>query len=317
LKRVLITGGSGFVGANLTRRLLRDGHETHLILRSGHQVWRLQEIDGRFRSHTLDLEDKDALARCVRDVRPDWVFHLAAYGAYSSQKSMDRMVATNLLGTVALLDACAEIGVEAFVHTGSSSEYGYKDHAACEAEVIHPNSRYAITKAAATHYCRFIAEQQGVNAVTVRLYSIYGPYEEPTRLIPALIIHGLRGALPPLAAPHTARDFVYISDAVEALLVAASGRSGAIYNVCTGVQTALVTVVDTARRLMHIPAEPRWTSMPARSWDTDRWLGSPELMSRDMGWRAQTDLAQGLQATIDWMLQPEWRAFYEEHSPDV
>ena len=314
MKRVLITGGSGFVGANLTRRLLRDNHEIHLILRPGHQSWRLNEIADQIQRHPVDLEDKEALTRCVREVRPDRVFHLAAYGAYASQTGMERMIATNLLGTVALLDACAEVGVEAFVQAGSSSEYGYKDHAASEDEVIHPNSHYAITKAAATYYCQLTAQQQGVNAVTVRLYSIYGPYEEPTRLIPSLVINGLRGTLPPLVSPHVARDFVYIDDAVEAMLQAAAvNRGGAIYNVCTGVQSSLGAVVDTARRLMNIPDEPVWASMPERLWDTNLWCGSPDLTAREVGWRAQTDLSRGLEATIAWMLRhPEQRAFYEQ-----
>lgn len=314
MKQVLITGGSGFVGANLTRRLLRDGHNIHLILRPGYRPWRLNEIANEFQTHTADLEDREAVTRCVRKVRPDWVFHLAAYGAYSSQTGIERMIATNLLGTIGLLDACVEVGVEAFVHTGSSSEYGYKDHAASEDEVIHPNSHYAITKAAATHYCRFTATQRAVNAVTVRLYSIYGPYEEPGRLIPALVVHGLRGALPPLVSPHVARDFVYIDDAVEAIIrVAASGKSGAIYNVCTGVQSPLAAVVDMARELMNIPVEPTWASMPQRPWDTDQWSGSPELMAREVGWRAQRDFRRGLEETINWMSRhPHWRAFYDE-----
>jgi UDP-glucose 4-epimerase len=313
-KRVLVTGASGFVGANLARRLVLDGHQTHLILRPEHHGWRLKELAGQFQTHVADLEDRQAVAQCVRDARPDWVFHLAAYGAYSSQKGIERMIATNLAGTAALLDSCAQQGIEAFVHTGSSSEYGYKDHAAREDEIIHPNSRYAITKAAATHYCSLMAAQQGVKAITVRLYSIYGPYEEPARLIPALVVHGLRNALPPLVSLETARDFVYIDDAVEAMLrVAESGRAGAIYNVCSGIQTRLATVVETARHLMNIAAEPVWANMPARSWDTDVWFGSPDLMANEAGWRAQVSFSEGLRRTVDWMLQhPEWREFYEK-----
>jgi nucleoside-diphosphate-sugar epimerase len=314
VKRVLITGGSGFVGANLTRRLLRDGHETHLALRSGYQPWRLDEIARDFQRHEFDIGDKEAVARAIREIRPDWVFHLAAYGAYSSQTGIELMIGTNLLGTIALLDACAQVGVEAFVQTGSSSEYGYKDHAACEDEVIHPNSHYAITKAAATHYCQFTATQQAVNAVTVRLYSIYGPYEEPTRLIPTLIIYGLRGALPRLVSAAIARDFVYVDDAVEAMVrVATADRGGAVYNVCNGVQRSLAGVVETARRLMKIDAEPAWASMPERSWDTDVWVGSPELMAHEVGWRAQVDLEAGLQELINWFRRnPGQREFYEQ-----
>ena len=301
MKRVLVTGASGFVGANLVRRLLRDGHETHLLLRPSHQSWRLKEIAADVRVHDADLENRESVRRVVASSRPDWVFNLAAYGAYPNQTGLPRMLSTNLIGCAALADACAETGVEAFLHTGSSSEYGFKDHAPSEDELLEPNSHYAITKAAATHYCQCVARARNLNAVTVRLYSIYGPFEEPTRLIPTLIRHGLQGTLPPLASPRIARDFVYVDDAVDAMLQVASSSRPSIYNICTGVQSTLADVVAIVRRLMNISAEPVWSSMQDRSWDTDCWVGSPQKIEREIGWRAQTTLEEGLKRTIKTM----------------
>lgn len=300
MKRCLITGASGFVGANLARRLLRDGHETHVLLRPTHQSWRLDEIASDLHAYPVDLTDHEQIRETVRRIRPDQVFHLAAYGAYSSQTGFARMVDVNVRGTASLLDACTE--VEAFVYTGSSSEYGYKDHPPREDELVEPNSHYAITKAAATHYCQYTARTAGVNAIVVRLYSIYGPYQEPTGLIPTLIACGLRGTLPPLVSPTTARDFVYVDDAVDGLisLTRKPSRPGAVYNLCTGTQTSLASVVETARKLMGITAEPVWSSMERRSWDTDIWVGSPATMQNEVGWRATVDFAAGLQRTIDW-----------------
>jgi nucleoside-diphosphate-sugar epimerase len=301
MKRCLVTGASGFVGANLVRRLLGDGHEVHALLRPEHQGWRLSGVTA-LQAHPVDLVDREQVRQAVQRIRPEWVFHLAAYGAYSSQTGFARMVDINLMGTVSLLDACSDIGVESFVYTGSSSEYGYKDHPPLEDELLEPNSHYAITKAAATHYCQFVARKLDFNAVAVRLYSIYGPYEEPTRLLPTLIAHGLRGTLPPLVSPATARDFVYVDDAVDALIAVArkSPRRGAVYNLCTGTQTTLATVVETARKLMGIAVEPVWSSMEQRSWDTDIWVGSPAAMEKEIGWRAQVDFATGLQRMIEW-----------------
>jgi dolichol-phosphate mannosyltransferase len=303
-KRILITGAGGFVGANLARRILRDGHEVHLLLRPGHQTWRLAEIRADVRAHEADLADSAAVSAAVRRSRPDWVFHLAAYGAYPAQQGLERMVATNLLGCASLLDACAAQGVEAFLNAGSSSEYGFKDHAPHEDEALEPNSHYAITKAAATHYCRHAALSRDVNAVTVRLYSVYGPWEDPNRLIPTLIANGLRGELPPLVSPEIARDFVYVDDAVDAMVrVARSNvRRGSVYNICTGHQTSLREAVDIARRLMKVPAEPVWASMPERSWDTNVWVGTGEKLAREVGWRAETAFATGLARTVDWFL---------------
>jgi len=303
MKRVIITGASGFVGANLTRRLLLEGHEVHALLRASHNPWRLQSIGDDLHIHLVDMEDRESVSAAVKSVRPDWVFNLAAYGNYSTQTSVDRMISTNLTACVSLLDASASAGVEAFVQAGSSSEYGYRNHATCENDRVEPNSCYAITKAAATHACQFVARRHDLNVLVARLYSIYGPWEEPTRLIPTLIDHGLRGELPPLVSPQTARDFVFIEDAEQALLRIASMKPperGAVFNVCSGVQTSLATVVSVARRLMNIEAEPEWLKMSARPWDTDVWVGSPALTTARVGWTCETDLESGLQRTIEW-----------------
>jgi len=320
MKRVVITGASGFIGANLTRRLLREGHEAHLLLRSTHQPWRLEEILDDVQCHETALEDRETVSRTIHAIRPDWVFNLAAYGAYPSQTGIERMVSTNFLGCAELVDTCTQVGVEAFVQTGSSSEYGYKDHAAREDERVQPNSDYAITKVAATHYCQLAAHLHGLNIVTVRLYSIYGPYEEPTRLIPTLISYGTRGQFPPLVSPGIARDFVHVDDAVEAILQVATMKParGVVYNVCSGTQSRLDLVVATVRKHMNIAAEPVWGSMQPRAWDTDTWVGSPDLMAQQVGWRSKLDLEAGLRLTIDWFkTNSKWRNFYRDRISQV
>lgn len=302
--RALVTGGSGFVGVNVTRALLRAGHEVHLFLRQAHQTWRLTDIAGDVHVHEVDLQDRDRVRQTVRETKPDWVFHLAAYGAYSSQTGIHQMISTNLTGCVHLLDACVETGVQAFVQTGSSSEYGYKGHPARECEAIQPNSHYAITKAASTHYCQFTARTSGIHAVTVRLYSIYGPYEEPTRFIPTLIVHGLERRLPPLVSPGIARDFVYVDDAVDALLLIARSSAaiapGAIFNICRGYQTTIGEVVEELRRLVGVLEEPAWSTMPDRQWDTNTWVGDPSVIVRTLGWRPLVDVHSGLHRTLRW-----------------
>lgn len=314
MRRVLITGGTGFVGANLARRLLRHGHEVHLLVRKCCQTWRLEGISTDVHVHEVDVEDRDGVRRIVAQVKPDWAFHLAAYGAYPTQTGIDRMAATNLLGCANLLDACADVGVESFVHTGSSSEYGYKKQAPAEDGPLQPNSHYAITKAAASYYCQFTAVQRDLHAVTTRLYSVYGPYEAPTRLIPTLIVRGLQQQLPPLVSPRTARDFVYVDDAVDAIVIAASRIDlprGSIFNVCSGTQIDLESVVSVARTMLGIAAPPVWSSLQQRPWDTDTWVGSPAAMERATGWRAAIEFEAGFQRTVDWLREDPARVrFY-------
>src|SRR5437867_4335031 len=99
MKRILLTGGTGFVGANLARRLLHDGHELHLLARPRCQMWRIEALRADLRLHATDLCDRDGVAAVVRMIRPDWVFHLAAYGAYPAQQDLQRMIETNFLAT--------------------------------------------------------------------------------------------------------------------------------------------------------------------------------------------------------------------------
>lgn len=304
MKRIIITGASGFVGNNLARRLLREGHEVHLLLRRGHKSWRLKDILDNVKVHLVDLHDKETLTSVMHRICPHWIFHLAAYGAYSSQNDLIRMAHTNILGTINLVEACLKTGFEAFVNTGSSSEYGFRDHAPHETEWLEPNSHYAITKASATLYCRYTGQKNRVPITTLRLYSVYGPYEEPTRLMPTLIREGLNKKLPPLVNPDVARDYVHVDDVCEAYLLATSapGREpGAVYNVGTGVQTTIREVVEVARRVLNISAIPKWGSMKDRIWDTHIWIADNRSIKNNLGWHPKHNFEAGFRKMVAWL----------------
>ncbi len=314
MKRVLITGGTGFVGANLARRLIRDSHAVHLLVRQEYASWRIAAIQPDVHLHIADLSDVEALTHVVGQIRPEWVFHLAAHGAYSSQTSLHRIMQTNVIGTINLVEACLACGFEAFVNTGSSSEYGFKDHAPSESEWLEPNSHYAVAKASATIFCRYTAQHRHVHMPTLRLYSVYGPYEEPMRLMPTLIQRGFSGELPPLVNPDIGRDYVYTEDVNEAYIRAATEpgqEAGAVYNVGTGIQTSLREVVDLARETLRIPAKPVWGSMPDRHWDTNVWVANNERIRTALGWQPHYSFAEGFAAMVEWFRSnPELHRFY-------
>jgi nucleoside-diphosphate-sugar epimerase len=296
----LITGAGGFIGANLARRLCAGAGDVHLFVRPQSDLWRLADLN-EAETHHVDLTDGDAVHALVKRIRPTYVFHAAAHGAYSFQSDVHRMVAVNVHGTMNLLKSCLESGFDGFVHTGSSSEYGFKDHAPHEDEHVEPNSDYAVTKAAATLYCRYVAQSRALNVTTMRVYSAYGPYEEPRRLIPTLVVKGLDGELPDLVSPKTARDYIHVDDVVDACIVAAASGNGLVYNLGTGVQTTLADAVATARKVMSVEAEPSWGSMPGRSWDTTSWVSNPRRLASELGWEARLDFESGLRRTVDWL----------------
>jgi len=303
MKCTLITGATGFIGSNLVRRLLHDGHEVNLLVRPGFNPWRIEAIRTDVRLHEVNFTDEETLNRLVTSIRPDWVFHLAAHGAYSWQTDLRHTIQTNIIGTINLVEGCLKTGFEAFVNTGSSSEYGFKDYAPSEKEWLEPNSHYAVTKASATLFCRYVAQSRGAHLVTLRLYSVYGPYEEPRRLIPTLILRGLDGELPSLVNPDVSRDFVYVDDIIEAYLLAAmrpGQELGAVYNVGTGIQTSLREVVDMARRVMGIRIEPNWGSMRDRTWDTKYWVADNRKIQSELGWQPRYTFEQGFRLTVDW-----------------
>lgn len=286
-----------------------------MVLRPGSRNWRTHLLPDAAERIEVDLADRTGVDAAVAQSKPDWVFHLAAHGAYSYQKDLSRILSVNVTGTVNLVQACLDGGVQTLVNAGSSSEYGYKDHPASETEMVEPNSHYAWAKASATQFCRYSAQAHGVSMPTLRLYSVYGPYEEPGRLVPALVAHGRSGRFPPLTNPSTARDFVYVDDVVDAFLLAASsdlgGDLGAVYNLGTGVQTSLGEAAGVVAGYYGLSRQPRWGTMASRDWDTDVWVADPRKITQDLGWKSQHTFAQGLAEFDRWFDDhPQLRARY-------
>ena len=303
-RRALLTGAGGFVGACLARRLLADGWRVELLVRPGSDPWRLQDLRGDAAIRKVDLRDATAAARAVKEADAEWIFHLAAHGAYSWQTDPRGIVETNLLGTLNVAEAAVAHGFAAFVHAGSSSEYGYKDHAPSEDEAPEPNSHYAVAKVAATLLCRHLADAHDLHLATLRLSSVYGQWEDPRRLVPTLISRGMAGELPALVAPDTGRDFVHVEDVCDAFVVVAErpvAGSSRIYNVGSGRQSTLRELVEVARATLGIAAEPEWGSHQPRRWDTQVWVSDPGKIERELGWRARRELADGFAETAEWL----------------
>ena len=304
VSRAIVTGGAGFVAANLVRRLLQDGYEVIATVRPQSDTWRIDGIRADIDCVELDIKDAAHVADIVGRVRPDTIFHLAAHGAYSWQRERRRIFDTNLGGTMNVLEAALAHGVSAVVVAGSSSEYGFKDHSAAETEALEPNSDYAVAKAAASLLAGYIGRSESLDVVTLRLYSAYGPWEEPARLVPTLVSSALSGHLPPLVDPDIARDFVFVADVVEAFIRAADQAeavTGRIFNLGSGRQTTLREIVETARRLLGVKEEPVWNTMPQRTWDTKVWVADSAQIRAELGWEPTTSLEQGLAATAEWL----------------
>jgi dolichol-phosphate mannosyltransferase len=253
--------------------------------------------------HRTDLTDAAATRAVVRTVRPRAVLHLATHGAYQSQANARAILGTNILGTYNLLEASAEEGVAVFLNTGSSSEYGFKSEPMRESDRVEPNSIYAVAKAAQTHLCLLPRRPWPMTVVVFRLFSVYGPWEEPTRLIPTLIRRARAGLPLEMAAPDTRRDFVYVADVVETLLnlTAMAALHGEVINLGTGVETSLREVAAAILDVTGSRSEVHWGAFASRAWDQARWCADPSRAVARLGWAPRHSLRQGLAKMADWM----------------
>jgi nucleoside-diphosphate-sugar epimerase len=290
------------VGAVLCRRLLRDGGEVHVILKPTTSTWRLDEIRDDLRIHAGDLRDEVETAALVAAARPEVVYHLATHGAYPFQTDADVIIQANILGTWNLLKALSSIDYQVFVNTGSSSEYGFKQYAMRENDLLEPNSYYSVAKCAQTLLCQHVARQENHAITTFRLFSTYGPFEEPSRLVPTLVRRCLAGEDLHLVAADTARDFVYVDDVVDAYLRidALTRLQGEILNIGTGVQRTVREVVDLVLRHTGSSVRCGWGEMPSRIWDTSTWVADCTKARRLLGWEPATSLSDGLALTVAW-----------------
>ncbi len=300
---ILVLGGGGFIGANLVKRLLRSRADVVAVVRRL-PAWRLADVDNRHLVE-VDLISVPEMRQMVEAIRPRTVFDLTAYGAYSFETDRDLTYQTNFNSLVALVDLLDKGTIAAFVHAGSSSEYGNNAAAPAETAVLLPNSHYAVSKAAAAHYISYAGRSLGFPIVNLRLYSVYGPLEDASRLIPNLVRRGLERQYPPFVGPDTARDFVYVDDVCEAFLVAATRLTPELYgesfNIGTGLQTTIRDLAKTAQAVFGIDGPADFGAMPGRDWDLNAWYASTEKTTRFLGWVATTKLADGLRFTAEWV----------------
>ena len=306
MKKVLITGGAGFIGANFTQRFLDLGHSVHLIDQPEANLWRLEKIKDKINTHFIDLKDYEKLESFIFELKPDIIIHLAAYGTYpGNQKDIKKTIETNILGTINLVNACSKINFDCLINTGSSSEYGIKDKPMQENDLLEPDNLYGVAKAAATMYCQHMAKKLDLPIAVIRPFSVYGYFEEKERLVPTVIKACLENSQLNLSSSNSVRDYIFIEDLIDGYLTVIENiqnNKGEIFNLGIGEQKKISEVVEIVKKITQSPVEPQYGQVKAAQAEPKNWIADISKM-KSLGWQPEHNLDQGLEKTIAWFKQ--------------
>jgi len=302
---ILVVGASGFIGANLFKLLKAHREDVFAGIRES-KGWRLADV-GKENIVVFDRCDTEKSKKVIETILPKTIFDCTAYGGYSFQDNTNEIYRVNFQSLIDFVTLLSSYSIVAYVHAGSSSEYGSNCEAPVESDICQPNSHYSVSKISAATFLKFVGSQKQFPAINLRLYSVYGPLEDSSRLIPNLIKNALAGRLPPFVDPRTSRDFVYIDDICEAFIKSAINMTPSIYgesiNIGTGKKTTISELANLTKKEFSIKEEPEYGTMIARSWDLAEWYANPSKAKQLIGWEARYDLVNGLRATSEWINQ--------------
>jgi dTDP-glucose 4,6-dehydratase len=318
-KRVLVTGGAGFIPSNFIRHLLAKTPYEVVSLDALTYAGNLDNLAGVMSHERLSFVHGDIRdAELVHDVVAEVDVIVNAAAESHVEKSIERggseFVTTNVEGTQILLDTIRAAPVERFILISSSEVYGTASYAPMDEEhPLAPRSPYAGTKAGADRLAYSYFVTYGLPIVIVRPFNNYGPRQHPEKAIPRFITQALCDQ--PLTVHgdgHATRDWLYVDDdaeAIEAIIAAdLDAVVGEVLNVATGVDISIASIAEQVLEMLGKPKSLR-VNVPERPGQVDRHIGSTEKIERLCGWRARTPFEEGLARTVAWYREHEawWR----------
>ncbi|MCE5185831.1 MAG: SDR family oxidoreductase [Planctomycetaceae bacterium] len=306
MHKYLVTGGAGFIGSNICRKLVAEGCFVRVIdnLITGKKS-NLAEIIDKIDFIEADMGDIEIARRAMKDV--DVVVHQGAVP--SVPKSIDDPATTHrhcVDATFNLLLAARDTNIKRFVYAASSSAYGDSETLPkVEDMVTSPKSPYAAAKLFGEYYCSVFSKCWGLETISLRYFNVFGPYQDPTSqyaaAIPAFVTHILKGQ-PPLVYGdgEQTRDFTYIDNVVHANLLAARAAktSGEVINVACGERISVNAIIGLINEICGTNVKPNYA--PTRPGDVKHSLASIDLAKRVIGYEPVMLFREGLIEAIDW-----------------
>jgi nucleoside-diphosphate-sugar epimerase len=301
--RILLTGGTGFIGSHVARTLVRDGHEVYLLLRPKTNPTRIRDVLPKVYTVSGDVLDAQALAFEIQRLQPECCIHLAWYveaGKYlAAPQNLDFLVAS-----IELAKALAAAGCRRLVAAGTCFEYNTDLGTLRESSATRPRHLYSACKLALYTALEAYSHNTGMEFVWLRFFYQYGPFEDPRRLVPHLVNSLLRGEVAKLTPGEQVRDFLYIEDLADAVSrVVGSKLTGAV-NIGSGQPITVREIAQAIGRRLDKPDLIALGAQPYVPQDPMRIVADITKLQTETGWRPRFDLDDGLGKTIEyWKLQ--------------
>jgi nucleoside-diphosphate-sugar epimerase len=305
---VLISGGTGFLGSHLVRRVTGLGARVQLLVRTASSLDRVADVQPVPDFTRIELDDAAGLGACVRAVRPDFVFLAAGSTSdrgrdHSGEAAAGRSYEANVIGTRRVLESIsAEAPAAKVIRIGSLAEYGVGPLPFREDQREQPASPYAASQVAATHLGQALHRQMGLQVATMRVALTYGPAQSTSFLIPSLIMACLEGRPFDLASASHTRDLIFVDDVMDALVAAAlaGGLAGEVVNIGSGREYRIGDVAAMIVRLTGAGIELRPSRTAAVGTEVQRLVCDSERARQLLEWQARTPIEEGLERTIAW-----------------
>jgi UDP-glucose 4-epimerase len=302
-KRILVTGGAGFIGSHLVRRLVGMGAEVSVTVKYGSIIdnVRLAPVWDRISLWEADLRNFDSL-RQFEGVSFDYIFHLAAYNHVgASFLHVNEALQSNLIATANLLETVPDFG--RFLYMSSSESYGYQEEVPFEEGAMpFPISPYAIGKYAGECYARMKRHQTEKAIVCVRPFNTFGPYQSERAIIPELIIRCLRGLTVETTEGKQTREFNYVDNIIDGLLAAVTVEPSPseLINIGAQEEIAIRDLVVKIHELTKSDSELKIGALPDRPTEIWRMSAANERARNLLTWAPKVSFEDGLGLTVDW-----------------
>lgn len=313
-KRVLITGASGFLGTNLFKHIVKRKREQLFLLCKPGSNWRMskKELKKAKAVYEVDLLSSRAVKKAVEEIQPDIVFNLAVAGLDGSTKHWTSIVKVNVLGIAHLLDALKDNPPQHFIQMGTCFEYGSSLHNMRETDPLNPLTIYSASKVSSTFLALTIGRTHSIPVTVFRAFTLYGPYDNPFRLISWTILNLLENQTTiklTEGKKEQVKDFLYVEDFVR-FLTNFMEKSRSIdpyqifnigHNQPISIEDLIILISNLMKKSVNIKvATPKEFPFSARKTEYSRVVSDSRKARKVLGWKPKTSLRVGLKKTINW-----------------